>query len=169
MIRARVKTRKSTSAVMKKTALQAPRLMRAGAQVVVRRERRDIRADLERKVRKPRHPFIWSPVPMKQNAARRWWYRAVRLGIVKSANGRYVRSGSILRGWKLVSNLNDFDGLITIQNNAPGAEWVVGMKQVPSHAKSGYPRIDKVAMRSRNRIDPKLRALWRTVCRPKIA
>lgn len=143
--------------------------MRNGAQVVVRRERQDLKRDVEKRVRKPAHPFIWSLNPEYQKAARQWWFKQISLGKIRGGSGRYVRTGRIIRAWKIITNLDNFEGLITLQNNAPGAEFVVGMKQVPSHARSGHPRIDKLAMASSKRMSPKLTALWRTVSRPQVA
>lgn len=146
---------------------RAPAQLRNGLQVLVRRERAAIRDDVGVDVKLPDHPFFWSLNPEKQQKARRWWFKAIRLGKVRTDGKRYIRSGAILRAWKLVSNFNDFDGLITLSNPAPGAEWVVGEKQVPSHEKSGHPRIDKVAMRSRQRMNAKARVLWQTIAHPE--
>lgn len=164
---AKVTVNRSNTRAYRETAQKLPTLMRNGMKTLVRRERAEIRKEVAVEVRPPEHPFRWSTEPEQQKSAARWWFRRVKLGLVATANGRYIRSGSILKGWKLESNIDDLDGLITLGNVAPGSEYVVGDKQVPSHAKSGHPQIAKVAMRSSKRMNAKARVLFRTIARPQ--
>jgi hypothetical protein len=95
----------------------------------------------------PGHPFIWSKVKAAQARARRWWFAAIAGRIpgvrIETSGGRYKRQSNKIDAGAIV---DDKKGIITIE--IPGGafgEWVVTKKQVPSHKRTPWPRIDKEA------------------------
>jgi hypothetical protein len=115
-----------------------------------RRTRNPLR-NLRRRVRKtpsrfPAHPFIWSFDQAKQARARRWWFAAIAGKIpgvrIDTAGGRYRRTG---RGPKSIKIFFDRpEGTITVEIPGSGfGLYTVGPRQVPSHARTGWPRVDK--------------------------
>lgn len=151
---------------LRDTARASPAQMRNGVKIAVRRERTRLNKEFERPIPLPTHPFRWSRTPAKQARARRWWFAAVRDGRVPTANGRYQRSGLLQRSWDLESRIEAYFGAISIRNTRPGAEFVVGTWQVPSHERSGYPRIDRLAAVSGERLTNEVIALWEVVSMP---
>lgn len=150
----------------RKTVRAAPAQMRNGTKIAVRRERSRLNREFARQIPVPRHKFIWSRNPAKQARARGWWFNAVRTGRVPTANERYARSGLLGRSWKLESRIENYFAAITISNTRPGAAFVVGLWQVPSHEDSGYPRIDRLAVQSGERLTNEVIALWGVVSMP---
>lgn len=150
----------------RKTVRAAPAQMRNGTKIAVRRERSRLNKEFQRQIPVPRHKFIWSRNPLKQKRARGWWFRELRAGRISTANDRYARSGLLQRSWKLESRIENYFAAITISNTRPGAAFVVGTWQVPSHEDSGYPRIDRLAVQSGERLTNEVIALWQVVSMP---
>lgn len=144
----------------------SPIQFRNGVKISVRRERGRLNKEFQRKIPLPAHPFVWSTNAEAQRRAQRWWFMAVRKGLVPTSNGRYARTGLLQKSWKLESRIENYFGGITITNTRKGAEHVVGLRQVPSHASSGYPRIDKLAEKSSERMTNEVIALWGVVSVP---
>jgi hypothetical protein len=118
----------------------------------MRKSRNPIR-NLRRRVRRtpsrfPTHPFIWSFDAAAQARARRWWFAAIAGRIpgvkIQTSGGRYKRTG---RGPKSIMVIFDRkDGIIAIEVPASGfGLYTVGPKQVPSHARTPWPNIEKEA------------------------
>lgn len=95
-----------------------------------------IRADLRAPENVPNLPFVWSLDPAKQARARRWYFaNKVSKG---STSGRYQRTGALERGWDTPVVTNANGGEIQLVNNTPGAVYVQGAFQVPSHTLTGW-------------------------------
>lgn len=150
----------------RQTVRAAPAQMRNGVKIAVRRERQRLNREFQRQIPVPVGRFIWSRNREKQARARRWWFAAIRKGIVPTANGRYARTGLLQRSWKLESRIESYFGAISISNSRKGAEFVVGTWQVPSHEANGYPRIDRLAVQSGERLTNEVIALWGVVSLP---
>jgi hypothetical protein len=95
----------------------------------------------------PAHPFIWSKVKAAQARARRWWFAAIAGRIpgvrIETSGGRYKRQSDKIDAGAMV---DDKKGIITIE--IPGGnfgDYVTGPKQVPSHKRTPWPRIDQEA------------------------
>lgn len=150
----------------RQTVKASPVQLRNGVKIAVRRERTRLNREFQRQIPVPRHKFVWSLNPAAQRRAQRWWFAAVRKGLVPTANGRYARTGLLQRSWKLESRIESYVGGITLKNTRKGAEFVVGARQVPSHEQSGYPQIDKLAEQSGQRLSAEVVALWGVVSLP---
>lgn len=151
---------------LRKRAQAAPTLMKNASKIAVRRERPRFLKALQRAVNLPTHPFIWSRNKAAQARARRWWFRAVRTGQVPTEGGRYRRTGELVKAWKLVTEYSADGVTIKATNSRPGARFVVGDRQVPSHIRSGHPQIAVEAEKSASRLTVEIVELWQTISDP---
>lgn len=106
--------------------------------------RRRMLAELTQEPAQPTHPFIWSFDEAAQDRARRWWFAAIARGEVRTDGHRYIRSGMLVFNWEVVVNDTPNSISWSVENNAPGVDYVQGSKQVPSHAMSGWPNADDI-------------------------
>ena len=166
MIAARSYTQGDAFEHTRETVRAAPTLLRNGVKIAIRRERQRLNREFKRRIPLPVHPFIWSRNSEKQARARRWWFSAIKRGLVPTENGRYARTGLLQKSWELESRIEARFGAISIRNTRKGAEFVVGTWQVPGHERSGYPRIDRLAAVSGERLTEEVIALWETVSAP---
>lgn len=74
--------------------------------------------------------------------SKRYYFYAVRKGIIKTSGGRYVRTGALAAGWKAEITIDDNAIAISASNNAKAARFVTGKRQVPGHQNTGWPRHD---------------------------
>ena len=111
-----------------------------------RKSRNPIR-NLRRRVNKtpsrfPTHPFIWSFDQGAQGRARRWWFAAIAGRIpgvtIETSGGRYKR-----KGFKVTIIFDRPIGTIMAEFPSKGLRFVIWTQQVPSHARTGWPRVDK--------------------------
>jgi hypothetical protein len=106
-------------------------------------------------------PFIWSYDPAAQRRARAWYY-ANRVD-PDSAGGRYARTGGLEEDWRVEGDYTPAGGVTTIANPNPQAKWVYGMAQVPSHARTGFIRIDAVERKYARVLGDLYVRTWRSV------
>lgn len=124
---------------------------------------------LERKLRVapnalPNLPFIWSYDPVKQNRALRWYFaNKVPKG---SKGGRYKRTGKLLRAWEIKSIITPDSVTVTAQNNAPGADYVIGDRQVPTHYETGWGQQDEILQRWSVELQDDMIEMWYTITDP---
>jgi hypothetical protein len=110
----------------------------------------------------PDLPFVWSLDPAKNARARRWYFaNKVPYG---SEGGRYPRTGDLLDGFDILVNVDEGTGVFTITNDVPGAEFVIGFKQVPSHHR--WVNIDDAALRMSELLNDDFINLWAIVNDP---
>lgn len=91
----------------------------------------------------PELPFIWSYDPLKQARARRFYFGVILKG-KQRRGGRYQRTHRLVNSWKIAYNARTGDGEITASNAAPGFDYVIGNRQVPSHTDTGWYEADNV-------------------------
>lgn len=140
----------------------SPALMASGMKVLVRRERARLRKDVSKTPPQSSLPFIWSLDLAAQGRARRWYFaNKVPKG---SKGGRYKRTGKLAEAWELRTQIDQRGGVIVIENKAPGAAYVYGPKQVPSH--SAWINKDKLAAQSSERISRDGASLWLAISDP---
>jgi hypothetical protein len=130
----------------------------------VRNTRSQIKAELKAPNEFPELPFVWSYDPAAQARARRWYFaNKVPKG---SKGGRYQRTGDIEAAWD-ITFVDDVEGAsIQLENDAPGAEYVYGDKQVPSHYLTGWGQIDEIASRYQDEFNLGLIEDWFTASGP---
>lgn len=113
----------------------------------------------------PTLPFKWSFDPIANARARRWYFaNKVPRG---SAGGRYQRSGALGKNYDMEFDF-DFEGdtIFYLTNATPGAEYVVGERQVPSHERSGWEQLDDAALRLSTTINEEFIDVWYTLSDP---
>lgn len=151
---------------VRETAQRAPGLMNTAFKLEVRRFRPVLLEKLQFEPEQPEHPFIWSFDPAAQARARRWWFWAVKAGVVPTENGRYKRSGRRIAGWKLITDYTDEGGVLRVENKEPGVEYVYGERQVPSHSASGWPYAELVLEEQGRVLTERVISIWQTVADP---
>jgi len=115
-----------------------------------KRSRNPIR-NLSRRIKRtparfPTHPFVWSFDAAAQGRARRWWFAAIAGKIqgvkIQTSGGRYKRTGKGPKGITVVFDRPD--GAISIEVKSKRFFlYVVWPRQVPSHARTPWPNIEK--------------------------
>jgi hypothetical protein len=88
--------------------------------------------------------FVWSFNRAANQRARRWWFDAIKRGVINTDGEHYIRSGEIPNAWETEIIINTNEILLRIFNPAPGAERVYGspeINQVPGHAFTGWTNI----------------------------
>lgn len=135
-----------------KNVKELPKVYRAE---FLKKSRNPIR-NLSRRVKRtpsrfPTHPFIWSFDAAAQGRARRWWFAAIAGKIpgvrIQTSGGRYRRTGKGPKGITVVFDRPE--GTIAIEVESAGfGLYVVGPRQVPSHARTPWPNIEKEARKA---------------------
>lgn len=139
-------------------------VMRTAVQRRVRKVKSRLRADLKAPGDFPDLPFVWSYDPVKQAKARRWYFaNKVARG---SRGGRYQRTGDLEAAWDILFEGSDGGAVITLENSSPGAEFVYGERQVPSHYATGWAQLDDLALRYRDELNLGLIEDWFTASDP---
>jgi hypothetical protein len=95
---------------------------------------------------KPGNPFIWSHTPAAQAKARAWWFQAIKDGRVQTDGEHYIRTGKMAAGWDMTLSIDDDGGLMRLFNENDRATFVNGVRQIPSHADTGWPDADLVVL-----------------------
>lgn len=112
----------------------------------------------------PDLPFIWSYDPAKQARARRWYFaNMVPKG---STGGRYQRTGALERAWKIAVRVTPEGGAVEVSNASPGAIYVVGDYQVPSHYLTGWPTVEDATLEAVGVLEDGLIEEWYTAVDP---
>jgi hypothetical protein len=153
-------------AAIRDTAQHLPGRMNNDYKRQTQRLRKDLLERLRAIPKQPTHPFIWSFNAARQARARRWWFKAVRDGRVQTDGERYVRSGALSEGWEVEYATSDDGGIFSVRNSVPGAEYVYGPRQVPSHAESGWPNADVEILEFEVEAEDRLIETWYTACDP---
>lgn len=145
-------------------ARDAPGFMDAQAKRLIQRRKSELKAEILVEPPEPSLPFVWSLDPVKNARARGWYFaNKVPRG---SAGGRYQRTGALMDAFDILVDTSEGTGVFTITNDAPGAEFVIGFKQVPSHRESGWANLDDTALKFSERITNDLIDLWFTAVDP---
>jgi hypothetical protein len=109
-------------------------------------------------------PFVWSLDPAANARGRRWWFANYVAKQPKGRRKRYKRSGALAAGWKIVFDARSG----TIRATHPderGVRYTQAERQVPSHAKTKWRRIDILAPKEAERASEELRKFWRNLAR----
>ena len=148
------------------TANNAPGLMATAYKRQIRSLRGRLLARLKAYPQNvPNLPFIWSYDPVKQARARRWYFaNKVPKG---SKGGRYQRTGKLAEAWNVVATASDYSGILAIENDAPGAIYVQGEYQVPSHYDTGWENINDLASEFQEQASNEVMQIWFTITIPK--
>lgn len=114
-----------------------------------RRTRNPVR-NLKRRIarepsRQPAHPFIWSFDTAAQTRARNWWFAAINDKIpgvsIPTDGSRYKRTGKGIEGIQVIFD-RPLDTIAVEVADDRFYNYVVGPRQVPSHQRTGWKRID---------------------------
>jgi len=143
---------------------RAPGFMETQSKRLIQRRQSQIKSEFLVAPPLPTLPFVWSLDPEKNANARRYYFaNKVDRG---SKGGRYPRTGALLEGFDIIVDVSEGTGVFTITNDVPGAEFVIGFKQVPSHAASGWGNIDDIAVKFSELVTDDLINLWFTATDP---
>lgn len=141
---------------------QAPYVMNRVARVIGTRERAWFTAQIDKPVRPSPRPFIWSLDKAANERGRRGYFARVKSGQIKTANGRYIRTGKMKKSAFVDVNLRQLTGLISMGfrgEGAQGADYVYGLRQIPGH--KAYPRLAVLAEKSAERQSKQFNITWR--------
>lgn len=119
----------------------------------------ELEAALKQTPRPSVHPFVWSNDPAANARARRWYFWAIREGIIPTDGRRYKRSGKLGTIWDI--ELLDNPPQILVKTNETDERgrfryrWVVGTFdrrtgtrwQIPGHRRTGWYLVQNVTDR----------------------
>lgn len=142
---------------LQETARRSPGLVGTLTKRSVAREKARLREQLLDEPASPALPFVWS-LDEDANARARAWYFANK---ATGTGGRYPRTGALIEAYEFEVDVNNADGIITITNDAEGAEFVIGDRQVPGHADT-WPRLEETAFEASERLTDILIENWFT-------
>jgi len=132
-----------------------------------RRTRNPVR-NLKRRIarepsRQPAHPFIWSFDAAAQARARNWWFAAIGGKIpgvsIPTDGNRYRRTGKGVAGIDVVFDRPQDTIAIEVADQR-FYNYVVGPRQVPSHERTGWKRIDLEIQRAETEYLDNAIAVW---------
>lgn len=78
--------------------------------------------------------------------SRRWYFWAVRTGLIKTSTGRYQRTGDLARGWRVDIVFGDGAVALSVGNKRKEVKYVTGKRQVPGHANTGWPKHEQTIL-----------------------
>ncbi len=84
------------------------------------------------------------PIRWASDRQRRWWFAS-------KGGGKgipYKRTGKLSAGWHWVNNFADGAFETRLENPSPITDYVMGIKQQPFHADTGWVRADEVGIRT---------------------
>lgn len=84
------------------------------------------------------------PFEFETEKSRRYYFWLVSQGKVNTANGHYVRTHKLSKGWKVGISADDELIVISAQNSAAHLPFVEGAHQVRGHAKTGWVKYQGV-------------------------
>ena len=84
-------------------------------------------------------PAAKLPFEFETAKSRRYYFWAVRSGKIKTANGRYVRTHKLSRGWDVGISADDELIVMSAQNRRKYEKYVTGPRQVKGHRNTGWP------------------------------
>lgn len=71
--------------------------------------------------------------------SKRYYFFAVRKGLIKTSSGRYTRTGKLVQGWDTTVSISDNAVVMSVTNPAKAVRYVTGSRQVPGHRNTGWP------------------------------
>ena len=84
---------------------------------------------------------------------------------LRELRGRYKRSGRMDKATRVTGNFSKTGGVITLENQAKGSEFVFGERQIPSFI-GLHPRFSEVAEKWSPLLSSQLQEDWLTVADP---
>jgi hypothetical protein len=160
MIRATTLTDDDVLKALQEQIRQTPRRMRSRIQRAASRTASQLLKDARdsEPAQRPQLPFVWSTNPAANARARRWYFANM---VDKNRwRERYERTGRLIQAFVTRINVEDLAGLVVLENDIPGAAYVVGDRQVPSHIRTGWPNIDDLVIEASERLQDELIQAW---------
>lgn len=145
----------------------SPALFRIATDLEIRRMRPDILKDMKLK---PRHStaerFVWSHNKAANLRAIRYYFAV--LVPKDSKGGIYQRSGETEKNTKVIGNAGKTGGDITIEAPLRAGKFALNFmsRQIPSHRRSGHPRVDEVIAKWSPISSQRLGIQWQNVADP---
>ncbi len=85
-----------------------------------------------------KHPFAFAT-----EKSRRWYFHAVRSGLIPTDGERYLRTGKTMQAWEVGVTISDDAVALSAKNPKRHIKWLTGNRQVPGHRVTGWPPHDE--------------------------
>lgn len=161
MISTRLKVNTGPLLAIQRQARQTPALMGKTFQRNAGRVTRRFLDELTTEPRPAVHPFGFATPK-----SRRWYFYAVRAGLIPTDGKRYRRRGVISRAWKITVKPTVEGGEAVLENNQAAAQYVYGPRQVPGHAITGWPNVETLQEKYQKQFSAVAIESWYTVSDP---
>lgn len=146
------------------TISRSGKLMSRAFQRDVTKVRQQFERDVANEPPQAPLPFVWSSNPQAQARARAYYFaNKVPRG---SRGGRYKRTHKLAKSWKFKIDLKDAAGVITATNDTPGAEYVIGDRQVVSHRIAGWYTDEELRVKYSAVLTERCEQTWRLISDP---
>lgn len=83
------------------------------------------------------------PFEFASEKSRRYYFWLVSQGKVKTANGHYVRSHKLSKGWRVGISADEDIVVMSAENRVKYERWVSGPRQIRGHAATGWVQRQK--------------------------
>lgn len=85
------------------------------------------------------HPFVWSYNQAANMRARRWYFWALKQGLIPTDGTSYKRTGAMIAAFNVQVAFDDLGGLLSVTNDTRAHLYTMGERQVPGHIVTGWP------------------------------
>lgn len=161
MIRADVQSARDVLDEIRATAQKSPTLMKNGVNIVIRRFRPRILADLRDAPTLGPDDY---PRPWKSERQRRAYFATNGFG----GGIPYRRTGELEKAWKITLKTQSDTGVLAVENASKAAEFVQGDRAQPMHLDSGWPQVGSVVSKYDALLTDVLIDVWYTIADGRI-
>lgn len=161
MISARIRVDTDVLEAIQSQARKTPALMAKTFQRNAGRVTRRLLDELTTEPRPAVHSFGFATPK-----SRRWYFAALRQGLIPTDGKRYKRRGVMLKAWKITIKPTLEGGEAVLENSQEGAQYVYGPRQVPGHKITGWPSIETLQEKYQAQLNDVAIETWYTVSDP---
>lgn len=160
-ISVRLRTDTDILEAIQSQARKTPKLMETAFRRSSQRVTRRLLDELTAEPRPAVHPFGFATPKSK-----RWYFYALRAGLIPTDGRRYKRRGVISKAWKITVKPTLEGGEAALENSQEGAQYVYGPRQVPGHKLTGWPSIETLQEKYQAQLNDVAIETWYTVSDP---
>lgn len=161
MIEARATVDTDALEAIQEQARKTPALMKKFFELRAKPVTRRFLDELKDEPRPAVHPFVFATP-----RSRRWYFYALREGLIPTDGRRYKRSGLTIKAWRVIVKPTTGGGELVLENDQPHAQYVYGPRTVPGHLITGWPQVEPLQEKYSEQLTEVAIETWYTVSDP---